>query len=120
MFDPTFDDLEQIALGEIGLKVGYFYRLTSRQFNNILIGYRRKEEEATKIKMILNRDLEFMIAAPNLSEKDREKGVQGFKPLPWEKEEEEVGRVFKTPEELKLIRFNSVKKTDKSGRSSIN
>jgi hypothetical protein len=32
------------ACGELGLNIDYFYSLTPREFDNILEGYRRKEE----------------------------------------------------------------------------
>tara|TARA_R110001632_G_scaffold137804_2_gene253415 strand:+ start:6150 stop:6455 length:306 start_codon:yes stop_codon:yes gene_type:complete len=37
-----------LACGEVGLTIDYFYSLTPRQFDNVLAGYRNKEEAREK------------------------------------------------------------------------
>jgi hypothetical protein len=91
--------------GEIGLLLTDFYNLTPRQFNNIVIGYDRKEEENLKTKMILNRDLEFAIVSPYLDKQSGIKTAQDYKKFSWEVETLELseGRKFKTKAEIAAI-----------------
>ena len=89
----------------MGLKIDYFYSLTPRNFYNISEGYRRKEEESLKIKMILNRDLEFAMISPYLDKKANIKSVTDYKKFDWENEDEvDPERVLKTKEELAAIK----------------
>lgn len=92
----------------MGLKVSYFYKLTPRNYYNISEGYRKKEEDALKIKMTLNRDLEFAIVSPYLDNKKHPKNYSAcdWKPFEWENEDEGavvLDRVLKTKEELAAI-----------------
>ena len=89
----------------MGLKIQYFYSLTPRSFYNISEGYRKKEEEALKLKLILNRDLEFAIVSPYLDKKLNIKTITDYKKFEWENEGEAVEeeRVFKSKEELAAI-----------------
>jgi hypothetical protein len=91
--------------GEIGISITDFYDLTPRQFNNIVIGYDRKEEQNLKTKMVLNRDLEFAIVSPYLDKKSGIKTIQDYKKFSWEVETPALadGRKFKTKAEIAAI-----------------
>ena len=79
-----------MACGELNLDINYFYKLTPRQFDNILEGYRCKEEASIKLKYELNRDLEWAIMSPYLDEKNPKhpKTIIEYKCFPWEKQKE--------------------------------
>jgi Xaa-Pro aminopeptidase len=105
MFDPTFDELEVLACGEMGLNIDYFYSLTPRQFTNILIGYRRKEENQEKGKWQRARLAMYYSLLPYSEKKD-------FSPadvfaLTWDDEKDllQETRKIKTREELEKV-FN--------------
>lgn len=85
--DPDFDHLETIACGEMGLSIDEFYSITPRQFDNMLTGYRRKEEHAERLKWEINRTLMMSIISPHIDKKDRHKTVFDFYPLPWDQEQ---------------------------------
>ena len=62
--EPTikdYDDLEALACGEMSLTINYLYSLTARQFDNILRGYVKKQEDGIKVQMTLARELEFAL-----------------------------------------------------------
>lgn len=92
-----------MALGELGLKLNYFYSLTEREFNNIVLGYRKKEEENFKIKLVLNRRLEFAIIAPHLDKKHKSLTPEKYMPFAWENEQDLEDRKFFTAEEKAAI-----------------
>jgi hypothetical protein len=71
-----------LALGQIGLRVDYFYSLTPRQFNNILEGWNLKRDAESKERQIYTRKLMYASLVPwskNLKEKD-------LWPFDWEDE----------------------------------
>lgn len=71
-----------MACGEIGLKVDYFYSLTPRQFDNILTGYRNKEEVKEKSNWERARwQMYYSVVAFQGSDKIKLKDVMMF---PWE------------------------------------
>ena len=89
--EPTikdFDDLEALACGEMSLTISYLYSLTARQFDNILRGYVKKQEDGIKVQMTLARELEFAVISPYLDKKDRHLTPQKYKPFSWEQPEE--------------------------------
>ena len=92
-----------MACGELGLKLKYYYSLTERQFNNILIGCRKKEEENFKIKLVLNRRLEFAIIAPHLDKKHKSLTPEKYMPFAWENVQGVEDRRFFTAEEKAVI-----------------
>lgn len=75
-----------MACGELGFTIAYFYSLTPRQFDNILEGYRRKEEAKIKLKYELNRDLEWAIISPYLDDKNPKHPatILEYRQFPWE------------------------------------
>lgn len=75
-----------MACGELGLDIDYFYKLTPRQFDNILEGYRKKEEAILKLKYELSRDVEWAITRQYLDDKnpDHPKTILEYKQFPWE------------------------------------
>mgnify|MGYP003634071030 FL=1 len=82
VFDPTFDDLEICALGELGLTISYFYSLTPRQFDNHLTGYRKKEENKDRTQWEIARlQMYYSVVASQGSEKIKVKDILQF---PWE------------------------------------
>lgn len=88
----------------MGLNIGYFYELTPRSYYNISEGYRRKAENALKVKMTLNRDLEFAIISPYLDKKLGIKTIQDYKKFEWENEGDVAAeRVFKSKKEIAAI-----------------
>lgn len=99
----SFDQLEQIC-GEVGLRIDEFYKLTPRQFQNYLQGVYKKQEADLKLKMTLNRDLEFAMISPYLDKKHKNLTPQKYKPFPWESEQDSAGlKSYKTKEELQAI-----------------
>lgn len=56
--------LEQIACGQMGLNVDYFYSLTPRQFQNIQIGWNHKRDAEMNMQMILTRRIMWSNLAP--------------------------------------------------------
>lgn len=102
MFDPTFDELEQIACGEVGLDVNYFYSITPREFTNILIGYRNKEEAKEKAHWVRSRLTMYYALLP-YTENKKFAPEDVFK-FPWEEETESLlERKPKTREELEEV-----------------
>lgn len=79
-----------MACGELGLDINYFYSLTPRQFNNILEGYRQKEEAKTKLQLELNRDIEWAITRQYLDTKNPQhpKTMQEYKQFVWEQKQD--------------------------------
>ena len=88
----------------MGLTISYFYSLTPREFDNISEGYFRKQEGIIKRQMILNRDLEFAIISPHLSEKHKNLTAERYKPFSWER---------------KVLGFNSGKRRTKAELSAM-
>jgi len=108
--------LEQVACGEIGLTINYFYSLTPREFNNILIGYRQKEEALTKERWKHTQQVIFY-AALNFDSKDKNITPDKFFPLPWEQELKiEKLKPKKTPEQIKK-EFEHIDKSLKNNAS---
>jgi hypothetical protein len=102
-----------LACGEMFLKLDEFYNLTPREFNNILIGYQRKEENQVKLQMQLFRDLEFTVISPYLDSKNPKhpKNKYDYKSFIWEKTEvDNTNRKFKSVAELESM----VAKVDKN------
>lgn len=98
------DQLEALACGEIGLKIHELYQLTPREFNNIAIGYWRKQEQQIQLQMVLNRELEFAIISPYLDKKHKNLTPQKYKPFIWEQPEAPIlDKKLKTKEELQEI-----------------
>lgn len=75
--------LEQIACGEIGLAIDYFYSLTPREFNNILVGYRLKEENDFKNGWEQTRMLMHTMVLPNLKKGSKVTPMQ-LLPFDWD------------------------------------
>lgn len=71
--------MEQVACGEIGLTLNYFYSLTPREFDNIVIGYRRKEETQYRTGWEQSRFIVQTLIAPHLK-----KGSKFDYKFPWE------------------------------------
>jgi len=71
----------------MSLTLNYFYSLTPREFDNILRGYIKKQEDAIKVQMTLARELELAVISPYLDEKDRHLTPQQYKPFSWEQPE---------------------------------
>ena len=78
--------LEQVACGEVGLNIDYFYSLTPREFSNILTGYRKKEDEAFKDRWQQTRMLMHTMVLPNLK-KGQKLSPQQLLEFPWETKE---------------------------------
>lgn len=95
------------------MDIDYFYSLTPRQFTNILIGYRRKEENEEKGKWQRVRLKIYYSLLPYTEKKD-------FSPkdvfeLPWDEEEStEIERKINTKKELQEY-FNNLKKETFNG-----
>ena len=100
--DLTFDDLEALACGEIGLEIAYFWDLTPRQFENIVTGYRNKEETREKNNWYRARwQMYYSVVAMSGTDKLK---PEELLPFPWEKEEKTaLDIVPKTREEAKAF-----------------
>ena len=70
-------------MGELGLKINYFYSLTYRQFANTLEGYRAREDNLSKERLIIMRKLAYAALLPHLKDKIAE---TEYMPFPWETE----------------------------------
>ena len=90
-----------MACGEIGLNINYFYSLTPREFYNIVIGYRKKEEANFKNRWYQTREIVLATLQPHVK-----KGKKLEYPFEWEKTEKPK-RVMPSREEL-LKRFEKV------------
>lgn len=98
----TFDDLESIACGEMGLNISYFYNLTPRQFQNIVDGYTRKAERLSKEKWEQTRWICFYAAGPHCKKIKSLKDTIHFE---WDEEDKFSIQDDRTPEEqLKSIK----------------
>jgi len=75
--------LEQIACGEFGMSPSQFYALTPRQFYNISVGRRRKEERDFKENWERTRAIVAMSIMPHLK-KGASRDVTKVYPLPWD------------------------------------
>ena len=75
--------LEQIACGEVGLTLDYFYSLTPREFNNILVGYRAKEESQFRNGWEQTRMLMHIMVLPNLKKGSKLTPMQ-LLPFDWD------------------------------------
>tara|TARA_R100000935_G_scaffold57870_1_gene92996 strand:- start:96 stop:551 length:456 start_codon:yes stop_codon:yes gene_type:complete len=100
--DLTFDDLEALACGEIGLEIAYFWDLTPRQFSNIVTGYRNKEEAREKNNWYRARwQMYYSVVAMSGADKLK---PEELLPFPWEEEEKiELNSTPKTAEEAKAF-----------------
>jgi len=71
----------------MSLTLSYLYSLTARQFDNILRGYVKKQEDALKVQMTLQRELEFAVISPYLDKKNKHLTPQKYKPFAWKQSE---------------------------------
>ncbi|AUC13831.1 hypothetical protein BTO06_01100 [Tenacibaculum sp. SZ-18] len=102
-----------MACGELGLSIDYFYSLTPRQFANILIGYRRKEEIKEKGEWQRTRLSIFYCLLPHTDKKDF--SLKDVFELPWDEEEPtHIERKVNTKKELQEY-FNNLKKETFNG-----
>ena len=79
----TFDELEAVACGEVRLSIQEFYKLTPRQFSNIMKGYRNKEDNLSKERWVIARKLMYASMAPYLNKSVKETDLI---PFDWEKD----------------------------------
>lgn len=86
----------------MGLEINYFYSLLPREFYNILIGYRQKEENNFKTSWEQTRLIAFH-SAFTFESKDKEVTPEKFKPLPWDEEQPTAKKATRTREEMKAM-----------------
>ena len=92
-----------MACGEIGLTLSYFYSLTPRQFNNIITGYRQREERADRNLYETTRMIMYAALSPYAKENFKPTDILKF---PWEEDKqtpELKERKPKTKKELKKL-----------------
>lgn len=77
-----------LALGEIGLSYDEFYSLTPRSFNNLTVGWSRKQEREKKESWEQIRMLFFGVLKPHLKRKDLT--AEKLLPFPWDEKSEEI------------------------------
>lgn len=87
-----------MACGEIGLTITYFYSLTPREFDNILTGYRNKEEAHFKNQWEQTRQLMYAALQPHAK-----KGKSLDIKFPWEKETLPTRTAQRSREEMKKL-----------------
>ncbi len=80
----------------MGLQADYFYSITYRQFANTLEGYRRKEDNLSKERLIIMRKLSYAAILPHLKSKVSE---HEYMPFPWENDIVEMQNI-KSAEEI--------------------
>lgn len=83
----TWDDLEILACGRMGMSISYLYSLTPRQFDNIQQGWNANLEMSTKTSWEQTRKLFEVIIRPHL--KDKNKTAFDLLPFPWDIKEKE-------------------------------
>ena len=103
----TWDILERVAMGEMGLQLEYFYSLTPREFDNIVVGYREKEENQFKNNWEQTRLIAFN-AAFNFETKDKKITAKKWFEFPWETQQ----KVLKPPTKTKAEMLDVFKKFD--------
>lgn len=59
--------MEELALGELKLKLKYFYNLTPRQFVNTERGFRKYEDILSKERWIMTRKIMWATSFPHLT-----------------------------------------------------
>ncbi|WP_348702685.1 hypothetical protein [Tenacibaculum sp. 190524A02b] len=82
--------MEQLALGELGLSLEYFYSLTSRQFFNTLTGYREKERLVYQDDWERSRMQMYFTVLPYL-DKNNQIAPEDLFVFPWEDEKSGAG-----------------------------
>jgi hypothetical protein len=68
----TWDVLEEIAFGQLRLTPKRFYKLTYRQFTNMLNGYQKEKDTESRERIIIMRNLMWAALMPTQK--------KGFKP----------------------------------------
>ena len=72
-----------MALGELKLKIKYFYNLTPRQFSNTERGFRKQEDILSKERWIMTRKIMWAAAFPHLKKVEERELL----PFPWDETE---------------------------------
>lgn len=72
-----------MALGELKLKVKYFYNLTPRQFSNTERGFRKQEDILSKERWIMTRKIMWATAFPHFKKVEERELL----PFPWDQSE---------------------------------
>lgn len=67
-----------MALGELGLNVNDYYRLTQRQFVNTVNGYRRKEDLLSRERWHISRKIMYAFLCKYLGENGKETDIITF------------------------------------------
>lgn len=96
----------------MGLLLNYFYSLTPRQFDNILSGYRSKEEAKEKASWERARyQMYYSVVAQQGSDKIK---LEDILPFPWERKETSIlDKKPKTQKELQSFWDDKDKKATK-------
>lgn len=70
-------------MGQVHLRIDYFYSLTYRQFTNTLNGFRKYEDAKSKEQWGMTRKIMYAAIRPHLTGELNELDIIDF---PWEKE----------------------------------
>ena len=92
----TWDDLESIGLGEMGMTVGELYDMTPRQFQNKRQGFQRVVDHNVQLIWESTRWNAAINIAPHTKKRMKPRDLIAF---PWENKKNRVRRVF-TREEV--------------------
>lgn len=95
--------MEALAFGELGLSQDAFYGMTPRQFGNLVMGYRRKEERHFKESWERARAIAATSLIPHIR-KGRSRNITKIFPLPWDNEKGETVRPADPKKELERVK----------------
>lgn len=90
--DFTFDDLESVGLGEMGLTLEELYSMTPRQFQNKREGFRRAFEQKAQLEWERVRWLAHVNVSPHTKQHLAPKDLVVF---PWEAKNKRSNKVYK-------------------------
>lgn len=103
----TFDQLEQLAVGQYDIDIRLLYDLTPGELNNIIKGKAHKEEQIQRLEFERMRTICYYIAASSGATKA--KSVDTFMPFPWDnkgKPYDEANDIINRVKELKNKFYN--------------
>lgn len=99
----TFEEIQAIAFGEIGLLPNDFYKMSWKEFFLTLRGYRKKQEDNNLMQAIFTREIAHQVYTTIPLKKGKthlKKSKYWHLPIDDDKEEVETQRMRETMEKL--------------------
>ncbi len=94
--------MEEIALGELRLRLDYFYSLTSREFSNALSGFRKAKESDYKDNWERTRQIMWSAIMPG-QKKNSGLTPRKLMPLPWDESDAPELQGETSPEAIQAV-----------------